>query len=305
MTRWVGCTWVREYQLPRAADGDGGVMADYMLDEDWLKGINEQFRAEGVAPGQRPWLAIRDLAVKSEIAVAFPSPEAELIFRWFEVHAPSEMSRIGSLLSAAYYFDARFWPLEIPVFFGTCRLEPMRSLRGMPENLKQEIVSSASLLSTFVHFWLECLDYACGYSEISKGQRSFGTELFSGAGAELRSAVSQLGERNPNPRATLSSRMATELYLKAFIAMKTGLTEKDAKGLGHDLNASLNRCFEVSPSIELEFLRVGAQRFPEIRDRYDDYQPHSRELWECYSMAQRAGTAVVRAITRQDSRDRR
>ena len=271
-----------------------------LVDETWLQKMNEQFRSGGVEPGRRPWLALAELAKQSGTAVVFPSPEATSIFEWFRTQAPSETGRLGPLLRAVYYADVRFWPLEIPVFFGTCRLEPLASLKTMPESLKGEIASSPSAVSSFVDFWLDCLDYACGHTDYPKG--TFGGNLFAGAGAELRSAVSQLLERTPNPRAAQASRMATELHLKSLLAVRAGLTDREARDLGHDLKSALTRCIESFPSLELKFLADGLQRYPAIQDRYDDYQPSREELWICYSIAQRTGAAIVRDVTGVDSR---
>jgi hypothetical protein len=100
-----------------------------------------------------------------------------------------------------------------------------------------------------------------------------------------------------------SARMATEMFLKAYLAAKVGLTEKEAKDkIGHNVEKALDRCLAVDNQSELQIIRQDLSCFPEIGDRYKGTDKKQSELWQGYQIAQFAGTTAVRAFTNRDVR---
>jgi hypothetical protein len=97
--------------------------------------------------------------------------------------------------------------------------------------------------------------------------------------------------------------MATEMFLKAFIANKTGMTDEEArKQIGHNLEKALKRCLEIDPQSELHAIHSALGEFPDIADRYKETEKTVWELWRMYGMAQYSGATVVRALSGHDSR---
>lgn len=119
---------------------------------------------------------------------------------------------------------------------------------------------------------------------------------------ELRSAVSLLLERCPNPIALQSSRMSIEMFLKGFIKEKIGLSDSGAKNLGHNLIRCYENCLEIDPKTELRNIYSQLQEFPEISGRYDGNQYPEHKLWSAYKTAQFTGATIVRSFTNRDSR---
>ena len=91
--------------------------------------------------------------------------------------------------------------------------------------------------------------------------------------------------------------MATELFLKAYIALKEGLTEKQAKGLGHNLENCFDRFVEVSSYPGWAQLRNKLKVFPPIEARYNEQSQAAEAVWEGFAFTQSIGTVIVREKT--------
>ena len=196
--------------------------------EHWLQKINREFRGQNVSVRQRPFLALdrycKDFKVK---ALTLESPPAKAIFDWFSANTKPEAHHIGPMFTGAFYYDACFWPVNIPIGFGTFKLEATDCLRSMPDILKKDLISVSQDAWSFALFFADCLDYAYGFNDICEMTNfsSFGISLLKNADKELRTAISQLFEHHPNSGAAMSSRMSVEMYLKVFLVLKAGLFE--------------------------------------------------------------------------------
>src|SRR5205085_1795401 len=126
----------------------------------------------------------------------------------------------------------------------------------------------------FIHFailWADCVDFGFGIGEVIKDNNvgALAQQFFRSGNQQLNATVTLLHEEIPNPKAMESARMATEMFLKAFLAAKVGLTEKEArKKIGHNLEEALNRCLAIDNQSELQAMRSDLNCFPEVRDRY-------------------------------------
>ena len=166
----------------------------------------------------------------------------------------------------------------------------------MPEQIKRELLSTPETAWDFVVFWADCVDYGLGISELSAQSvlDPFGRQLLMAADQELRSAISQLKENRPNERALMTCRMATEIFLKAYIALKVGLTEKQAREFGHNLDKLFDRFLECSGYLNWEVARNKLEVFPSVQDRYSEQSHPAANLWTGFALAQSIGTLIVR-----------
>ena len=97
--------------------------------------------------------------------------------------------------------------------------------------------------------------------------------------------------------------MAAEMFLKCYLAHFTGLTEEVArKQIGHDLDEALTRCLAHDTQSDLGVLRGQLGAFPAISDRYNTQKRPLKELWFAYSLAQVAGSCLIRSVTDRDVR---
>lgn len=117
------------------------------------------------------------------------------------------------------------------------------------------------------------------------------------ADQELRAATSILSQHRPDPRAILNCRMALEMYFKSYIALKTGLSQSQAKSIGHDLNKGLDRFIEVSGLNDWAKTRGLLTVFPEIHERYKEQDITLKRIWDGYSFAHSLGAVIIREFT--------
>lgn len=91
--------------------------------------------------------------------------------------------------------------------------------------------------------------------------------------------------------------MATELFLKSYIAFKAGLTEKQAKHLGHNLRQSFEQFVKISGDNKWEKLKSRLDVFPEVHERYNEQTQPLIKIWDGFAFAQSIGTVLVRELS--------
>lgn len=275
------------------------------LTEEWLESINEEFRKNDIPHKQRPWLAWREWAKYKGISVSLNDEVVKKIFAWFENNAKAGSQYLGSMYTGVYYYDSCFWPVFIPIVFGSVQLNARDSVKTMPETIVARLWRDRNEVTQYASLWADCTDYAFGIDDLMKGKAigGFAQEVLASGDQQLNATVTLLLEDRPNPKAMESARMATEMFLKAFLAATGGLTEKEAKDkIGHNLEKALNRCLTLDAKSELQAIQPDLNVFPDIGDRYKGTEKPSRELWIAYGAAQFTGTTVARSLSGRDVR---
>lgn len=273
--------------------------------DEWLQKLNKEFRNANVDVRQRPFLALdaycRDFRVR---AILFSSPPAKRIFDWFYENTKREAHQIGSLFTGVFYYDSCFWPIEIPVGYGTFRLDATESLRGMSQQIKEELISTPESAWNYVACWADCVDYGYGFEEVIRLIKypEFGLNLLKAGNDELRATVAQLLQHRLNSRAAMSSRMAVEIFLKAYLALQGHLDENLAREYGHRLNIIIRECLRLNPQHDYLQIEGKLAVFPEIRERYLEIEMPGSRLWEAYAIAQFVAAATIRSFTDRDIR---
>ena len=275
------------------------------LTEEWLEKTNESFRKGDVPHLQRPWLAWGEWAKLTGKQIAMNDDVVTNIFSWFEKNTKAGTQQIGPMYTGAYYYDSCFWPVFVPVVYGTVTINARGSLKTMPESIGKQLWGDRGKLKEYVSVWADCFDYAFGFDDLQKTSThgKFAQELLNSGDQQLNATVALLLERTPNSKSMESARMSTEMFLKAFPAAKIGLTEKDTKNkIGHDLEKALNACLAVDANSDLKDIFPNLKLFPGIEDRYKGTERTPKELWRAYAVAQFVGTTVVRTLSGRDIR---
>jgi hypothetical protein len=96
--------------------------------------------------------------------------------------------------------------------------------------------------------------------------------------------------------------MATEMFLKAFLALKTGLDSTGARKLGHDLDALTQECVRIDTQFDVGKIADRLAVFPTIQQRYTGEELKPSILWDAYGIAQYVAASTVRAFTDRDTR---
>lgn len=277
----------------------------YELKDEWLQTINEVFSKNDIPHKQRPWKACGEWSKYTGMPVSMNGETAQQIFSWFEKNTKAGSQLIGPMYTGVFYYDSCFWPVFIPIIYGTVKINARDSLKTIPETILIRLWKDRTKLLEYIAVWSDCFDYALGLDDILKSRppSGFGQNLLNSGDQQLNAAISLLLEQTPNTKAMESARMATEMFLKAFLAIKAGLTEKDAKNrIGHNLEKALKECLIIDPKSELHVIVKDIKRFPDIGDRYKGGDKPLKELWSNYAIAQSAGTTVIRSLSGRDVR---
>jgi hypothetical protein len=272
--------------------------------DDWLTEVNRRFRTEEIPPRQRPWLAWKLWALETGVSLALGSPPVDHIFEWFKRNTESGSQLVGPAYVGAFYYDAGFWPLVIPVVYGTVALDPVESLKATPVPVIAELQKSPRDTANFVSTFLDCADYGLHGPDVT-GAKLFappGQELFRAADKALTSCAELLVPGRPNQKALELARDAVEIHLKSYLAGFHGFTIKDIRNLGHDLAACLRECEVADPTSEFTRIRPHLSDFPDIQERYSAPGWSLNRLWSGYRMAQFVGATLVRIVTGTDCR---
>ncbi len=275
------------------------------LTEEWLQKTNESFRKTDVPHIRRPWLAWDEWAKLTGKPIAMNNEVVSKIFSWFDKNTKSGSQQTSPMYTGAFYYDSCFWPVFVPIIYGTVNINACDALKTMPESIVKQLWKDQGKLKEYVSVCEDCFDYAFGFDDLQKTctYGKFAQELLNSGDQEINALVALLLERIPNSKAMESARMSTEMFLKTYLATKDGLNENGAKNkIGHDLEKALDACLAVDPNSELKIIRSSLKIFPRIEDRYKGIERPPKELWSAYAVAQFVGATVVRTLSGRDVR---
>ena len=259
----------------------------------------------GLVLDRRPFLALKHYSQDFSIRrLDFGSDVANAIFDWFNSNTKPVEHHIGTLFTGAFYYDTCFWPIEIFLAYGTVHLEGLPSLQSMPESLKKEMMLVPMDAWSYAIAWAHSLDYAYGCDDMRQtlsAESSYAFKLLENADRELKSATAQLLEPQPNSKAAMSCRMATEIFLKAFLVLKARLTEKEIRAFSHNLNKSLAKIRELYPEHQILAVESVISGFPTIDDRYTGEMLSHDSLWEAYCTTMHVASSVTRSFTNRNA----
>lgn len=273
--------------------------------EEWLVAINKKFRKENIPPIARPFCALEAFSKEFKCIVAIPSEAFNTISEWFYKNTKEGSHNIGPAYRGVYYFDACFWPVDIPIIYGKPLVKPFSSLQSMSEPLKNQIKADKKQLFSFLSLWTDCLDYAYGYEDIIKDSKfkDLALNFIKSADKELRSTASLLLQDYPEMKAIEGARMSVEMFLKAIVIIANDWDE-DAikKKIGHNLTKAAQEAFNCTHNEEIKEIEKRFRIFPDIHERYagKDWKPP--ELWKGYCIAQVVATIFTRLHSERDTR---
>jgi hypothetical protein len=279
-------------------------MIDPNVTESWLGAANARYREKEIPPRHRPFKALSDFTREFNCSIDMASPTAKIIFEWFAAHSQPGSHAVGAMFTGAFYFDACFWPLYIPIGYGTFTLNALDCLETMPQPLKEQINQSQGDLWRLALYWADCCDYAYGIDDMGKeGKLSSKALTFVQNGdRELVGAIAQLVTPKPNTKAILALRMASEIFMKALLIQEKNLTEQQLRKLSHKIEDIAGECFAATGVREFEAVANAAGIFPGVSERYEGDEWKLSEVWKAICVAQIAATAVARQYTDRDMR---
>ncbi len=272
--------------------------------KNWLESTNARYSAEQMPYQHRPLRALLDYSRDFGCKFAHDAPIAQSILNWFYERSAPGSHAIGSIFTGAFYFDAYFWPLNIPIGYGSFKINPFDCLESMPNVIKENVAKSPEDSDGLLKYWVDCCDYAYGLDEIQKlNLLTPGTLSFIENGnLELSGAIDQLVTTKPNPKAILSLRFACEIFMKALLIEKKGLDNTQLKKLSHSIKDIAKECYTVSGVSEFKIVADSAIIFPDVSDRYDGSSRNLCDVWSAVVITQVAATTVIRCFSKRDMR---
>jgi tyrosyl-tRNA synthetase len=267
----------------------------------WLEQLNELLRTETVHPEKRLLWIWNESSNHIRKSLPYDDQALARLFHWLTSQVQKDPQSLNAVYVGAYFFDSAFWPVLIPLETGGARVDPLDSLNIMPEHTKLHLLSDSRELQNFVAFWAACLDYALGVGKLlrDKNSSTFFQHLIRSGHRQLELNMVQLFEQARDCHLLISARVATEMFLKAFIARKTILSENSARKMGHNLSEALDKCLEIDRDSDLSTIRS------ELRFLSLIHEPNlactSKDLWRAYRVAQFTGATVVRSLTSESS----
>ena len=270
-----------------------------MIDRKWLERTNEELSRKNVPIYQRDVKAVlqwqRETGERKDIFEGYPE-----VYGFFaEMISPRNPL---ATFRGVFFFGGEFWPLTFPMTFGTVPINigHVIAAMGMPASETKRLLADAQSRYDVASVIGNCLDWIYGFPRVgSSNQLTFADENLSAADRHLRGAVETLlseGRHSPGASMILSAH-ALENVLKAFLAYHTGLDERQAKTLSHDLERILTKVLTAQHSSDLAALREPLKVYPNItQDRYKQVDYPETQLWEAYRWAQFGLAAVARSL---------
>jgi hypothetical protein len=287
-------------ELPQLVDLD-----NHEIPDAWLNEANQRYRGESLPPQRRPFEALLDYTKEKNGAIRLRSLAATRVFNWFKERSAPEAHHLGPVFIGIYFYDGYFWPVTIGIGWGHFELDALDALQTMPQPLKQELVKDEEELRVYLLYFADCVDYAYGFDDILRFKPLPPRALLflTNADKELRGAIAQVSDRQPNPRAALSARMAMEIFLKTLLVAKCDANESELRKLGHDL---MRICEVVQQSVrradEIEIIKGLVHTLPAVSDRYTGEDIDLRSVGNALSLCQMCATTVIRQFSDRDIR---
>lgn len=271
--------------------------------DDWLENVNADFSANEVPHGRRGWEAIGVWSdANGGLPINMSSPRAERIFAWFRENVNPVSNEVGPIATAALFFDTSFWPVTIPLAYGSPQINPLDLLR-MPASVKLRFCADQNEMYIYLKFVADTFDY---YYTIDDLRSTLPSKPFLagfiGAGKEqiTQSAALLLG-RHPNSKSAEAARFALEMFLKAYLIVNANHDEAAIVKYSHRIKDLLAAVLKLEPESQLRFLENKLDMYPDVGARYRVDAIPPKDLWTMYYAAQTAGAIVLRPMSDRDS----
>jgi hypothetical protein len=201
--------------------------------ENWVLNANANMDRAGVPHSKRMSVLVREWEKLTGEKIGKDGKKHLFLSQYFQTNSRIQDPSIGPVWHSVYYHDHCFWKITVPFIFGRFEYRPIDWLTDVPKSIRDGIGYVSSNQSEYLKVWADAFDFGYGFDE-KMGRREpteFGEKIFVSGRQYLESSVSLLLGTNPNPAALMQARMATEMFLKAFIFFNdpASLTDTEAK----------------------------------------------------------------------------
>lgn len=268
--------------------------------QDWLAEKNRHYRQEEVPYRARPFLACQDYSQEFHFAFSFNSDLSNYIFDWFKARSALDAHALGALHTGAFYFDAHFWALEVPIIYGAVKIDPLSCLSTMPDAIKLDLCNSKEDMRKLCCYFADCVDYSLGFDDFKRVEKASiqALEMLKSADRFLLRAVSQLNIENLNTNSIMDCGMACEMFLKFVLIQERGFDDNRLKkNFGHKIKKLAQVCYEELKLEEFRRIAEDADSFLDVSERYKGKEYKSSDVWRALAATQLVGAAIMRFYT--------
>ncbi len=273
--------------------------------------VDEQLIQMGVEPFQRPQHAYQIIAKRlkpGSSAFLQHDPLFNAVNQIYkQLYRPVDLY-MPPMHVGAFMFRDVFFPLRVPLIFGSPAINPVDFLADVPQIQKQWLLNDQQVGLTFFDQVIDVMDFVYGLDDLEKiGQLPEKTvEWWYLAKQQLEAAAATvLGSFNKYA-VIQNCCISTELLLKGALLAK-GIDEKTLaskkQGYGHNLENLVNKAAQHLPRIDRETLIFAVEQFPDyVESRYEAKRFSRLELGKFLMNTQFISGEVLRQFSDSDFR---
>ncbi|MCE5306073.1 MAG: hypothetical protein LLG20_00365 [Acidobacteriales bacterium] len=275
------------------------------IPEDWLNEFNARMSQQGIPHIRRPFLALMEWTSTYQCTIFNGSAAERRLFQWFYDRSPVGAHNVPRKYVGPFYFDSTFWPMWVPQIYGINVELNLADFIDMPEAVKDSMFRSIDVATQYKSTWADCSDYSYGLDDVRFSAEPMASKPFLvSATQQLSAAASLLLQRPAEGRAMEASRMAVEMFMKAYLCIHHGFTKEEAVAYKHRLGDLRNAIH--SRDAQGEIAAITGQHlaiFPAaVGERYEGKEYGNVNLWHAYRVALYSGACVARIISNRRMR---
>ncbi|KAM3114245.1 hypothetical protein [Phormidesmis sp. 146-33] len=273
--------------------------------------VDDELIQEGMEPFQRPLPACLKIAERLKPGSTFTF-EYDPLFNainqmYSELYRPSDLDNPPMHVGAFMFRDV-FFPLRIPLVYGSPTINPVDLLVDVPDVPKRWLFDNKQSGLTFFDQVIDLIDFVYGLDDLEKtGKLPDKTvEWWYLAKQQLEAAAATvLGSFNKYA-VIQNCCISTELLLKGAL-LANGISEdtlkNEKKGYGHKLENLVNRTGELLPNVNTETLLFVVQQLPNyVKSRYEAMQVSRLDLGRFLMNTQFVSGEILRQFSKRDLR---
>ncbi|AUG52176.1 hypothetical protein CSC3H3_05130 [Thalassospira marina] len=242
--------------------------------------IDKNLIESGYQPFQRPLQACSEIAKKLGISFSIGQKEDDFVcaiqdiyknlYRPKDLHCPP--LHIGTFM-----FLDTFLPIQIPLIYGTPKIDPVKCLREVPENILRWIFSDKASANTFFDQWIDLSDFTYGLHDVESTQKihSQAIEYWHLAKQQLEGSSATLHGSIDKYTVIQNSAIATELLMKGAM-LAQGEPEKKVRKYQHNLpELSMDLC-KTFPNLDHHRIKGVVKGIPSLVERRYEAKKYTR-----------------------------
>jgi len=271
--------------------------------------VDEQLIQMGAEPFQRPQHAYQIIAKRlkpGSSAILQHDPLFNAVNQIYkQLYRPVDLY-MPPMHVGAFMFRDVFFPLRIPLIFGSPAINPVDFLADVPQIQKQWLFNEQQVGLTFFDQVIDVMDFVYGLDDLEKiGQLPGKTlEYWYLAKQQLEAAAATLLGSFNKYAVIQNSCIATELLLKgALIAKGIDTNTLRYKPYGHDFKNLVNKTAELVHSLDQEMLLFTVRQLPDyINSRYEAKEISRLDLGKFLMNTQFISGEILRQFSDRDFR---